>query len=361
MNTKTTRLVILLVISRLIIFAIPIVKDFLSPECCGIGNGTDTFDVWSRWDSPHYLYIAEHGYTNTGDEANFIVFFPLYPLLVGVLNLILGNPIISGLLISNLFFILGAVTLYKLVKLIANEELAYKASLALAIFPTSYFFSAPYAESLFLFLVVASLYSAETKSWAKAGVLAGLAAFTRPFGLLLAPSLAITNLRNFKNFLRILLPTGVAFALYLLINYMVYGNPVAFSEKLQQNWYKEFAWPFEGVLSSWKLAFSGALTSHTLLVGWAEAFTTTTAYILIPFACKKMPRSWFFYYLFCLLLFSSTSFILSAPRYLLSVPPIFLLLVKTVKGKWAGIFLGFASITILFALTVIFTSGQWAF
>ena len=39
-------------------------------------------------DAPHYLYLAEHFYATAGEKINLIVFYPLYPFLVGLL----GDP-----------------------------------------------------------------------------------------------------------------------------------------------------------------------------------------------------------------------------------------------------------------------------
>ena len=33
-------------------------------------------------DAPHYLFLATEGYQATGEQANLIVFYPLYPLLM---------------------------------------------------------------------------------------------------------------------------------------------------------------------------------------------------------------------------------------------------------------------------------------
>src|SRR5689334_12114870 len=43
--------------------------------------------VWARWDTGFYLQIATGGYQPGGDE---LAFFPLYPLLIGLLSL--GQP-----------------------------------------------------------------------------------------------------------------------------------------------------------------------------------------------------------------------------------------------------------------------------
>jgi len=46
-------------------------------------------------DAPHYLHLAEHGYVSTGDKANLIVFYPLYPLLVKLFNIFCNDYFIS--------------------------------------------------------------------------------------------------------------------------------------------------------------------------------------------------------------------------------------------------------------------------
>ena len=41
---------------------------------------------WQRFttagDSPHYLLLARQGYVTAGEDAKYIVFYPLYPLLI---------------------------------------------------------------------------------------------------------------------------------------------------------------------------------------------------------------------------------------------------------------------------------------
>src|ERR1700761_5350744 len=49
-----------------------------------------------RWDSIHYLAIAQHGYARPTEA----VFFPLYPLLIRALGLLVGSDVVAGVLIS---------------------------------------------------------------------------------------------------------------------------------------------------------------------------------------------------------------------------------------------------------------------
>ena len=62
-------------------------------------------------DAPHYLFLATEGYQATGEQANLIVFYPLYPLLMRLLSFVTGNAAISGVLISQISFSAASVVL----------------------------------------------------------------------------------------------------------------------------------------------------------------------------------------------------------------------------------------------------------
>src|SRR3990170_2486435 len=77
----------------------------------------DPLEPWHRWDAPHYTDLAVFGYrgedagtlvpppgyrqTYPGDLDLYIVFFPLYPWLVGAVNLVLGLPVVSAFVVST--------------------------------------------------------------------------------------------------------------------------------------------------------------------------------------------------------------------------------------------------------------------
>ena len=60
-------------------------------------------EIWNRWDAPHYLDLARYGYNaeGPGDVPLFIVFYPLYPWLTGAVNAVLGDPVVSGFLVTT--------------------------------------------------------------------------------------------------------------------------------------------------------------------------------------------------------------------------------------------------------------------
>ncbi|MCW4031638.1 MAG: hypothetical protein NWE80_04665, partial [Candidatus Bathyarchaeota archaeon] len=80
--------ILIALIAKLAVFSI----GYTTAYTTALTNGDPTeplqliMNQFSKWDSPHYMYIAQNGYVNEGDPANFIVFFPLYPLLVRLIT-----------------------------------------------------------------------------------------------------------------------------------------------------------------------------------------------------------------------------------------------------------------------------------
>jgi len=148
--------------------------------------------MWSRFDTGFYIDIAQHGYWGRDSlhgQSNW-VFFPLYPLLIRLLafpfNASQHHPyLFAGLAITNISALVAIFYFYKLTARELNTHKAAKAVMYLAFFPMSFFLSAVYPESLFLALSVSCVYYARVHRWWLAGLLGGLAALTRPQGVLL--------------------------------------------------------------------------------------------------------------------------------------------------------------------------------
>lgn len=188
------------------------------------------FWAWGNFDGEHYLAIAQHGYGN-GEQA----FFPLYPLLMRFLVWPFRGDLYflqaSGLIISNIVFLIGLVGLWKLIKLDFKNNVAQLSIILLLVFPISFYFGSVYTESLFFALTVWSFYFARQNRWFLAGVLGGFATATRFIGILLLPALftewKVSNKKSVKSLLALaLIPVG-------LLGYMYYlrentGDALAF-------------------------------------------------------------------------------------------------------------------------------------
>lgn len=140
-----------------------------------------------RWDSIHYLGIAQHGYTS----MSATVFFPVYPMLVHLVGDVLGSEAGAGVVVSLVALLVALVLMHRLTTLELGRRAADVTVGLLAFAPLSLFFSAVYTESLFLALSVGSIYAARRGRWRLACALAGVAAATRVTGVVLVIPLAI--------------------------------------------------------------------------------------------------------------------------------------------------------------------------
>ena len=139
-------------------------------------------DSLGRWDGVYFVRLAETSLTYEFEQ--FHAFFPLLPSLMSTTTrALLPNEtplarhhlILSGVLITNISFVLATLCLYRLTLLLyqrsttttttttttaaaAAERKAYTSALLLCFSPASIFFSAVYTESLFLLLTLLFLY-----------------------------------------------------------------------------------------------------------------------------------------------------------------------------------------------------------
>jgi hypothetical protein len=214
----------------------------------------------ARWDSVWYLAIANDGYP--ADDPRRAAFFPLYPLLLRAAGVVVGDPIVAGVLVSLGCFAAALVLLHRLTELELGRPAARATLWAVALFPGAFFFSAVYSEALFLALSVGSVYAARTGRWAWAGALGALGAATRSAGVLLVVPLALLWLaragerpRRLRDAAWIaVVPAGLlAFCAALALGG---GDPLA-PMHAQDTWFRAFAGPFAGAWDGTAAAWRG--------------------------------------------------------------------------------------------------------
>jgi hypothetical protein len=143
--------------------------------------------MWLRADALWYLKIAAQGYGAEGSEVGAFAFFPAFPMLTRLVTPAFGgNELYAALFVANAACALGFVACYSLFRRLGGDSSARAGVVALAVFPTSFFLVAPYAEPLLVASGAAALLAA-LKGRGPAAVLLGVvAALSRPFGVLLA-------------------------------------------------------------------------------------------------------------------------------------------------------------------------------
>ena len=245
---------ILFILSRIIIFSLYPLFDYLGAEVFNyepqLNEWESNFGYIGKWlafDSEHYLKIANEGY-----HAQITAFFPLYPLLMKFLSSLTGLPLeYSGIIISNVSFLLALFMFYKLL-LLEKEDNFY--SIILLVFsPITIYFLSIYTESLFLFLTISSFYLIRKKKWASAAIVIGIASLTRNSGVVLYLCWLIEYIteKGWKNgiveHLNGLITGGllmISYPLFLLYNY---GNPTIYVNIQSVFWNRYFTPPWEAL------------------------------------------------------------------------------------------------------------------
>ncbi len=137
----------------------------------------------ASWDGIWYRDIAAHGYLLIPGHQSDPAFFPLYPMLVHLVEALGLGGVAAGLLVSNLVFVLALVVLYELSREWLPEADARRTAIAAAIVPMGFVFSMVYPESLALLLIAGAGLLARRGRWVACAALAAGAVLTRPEGL----------------------------------------------------------------------------------------------------------------------------------------------------------------------------------
>lgn len=151
--------------------------------------------VLGGWDTSWYLDIAQHGYDHYTDLAGAVYtnlpFFPLVPVVMKVGMALHVNPFVFALVVNNLAFLGALVGLRRLTAERFGERRADVATWAVALFPPTVYASMAYTEAITLALAVTAGYLAHRGRIGWAASVAGVAALSRPPGVLVALLVAL--------------------------------------------------------------------------------------------------------------------------------------------------------------------------
>lgn len=317
--------------------------------------------AFANFDGVHYLTIARAGYAAQYTQ----VFFPLYPILIHYVGLLTGgNLIISGLIISNIAFLISIFVLKKLLEIDYSHDLVRWTIIFLILFPTSFYFGSLYTESLFFLLVLLSFYFARKGNWILAGITGLLASLTRFFGILLLPALLIEWYLQKKSITRIipllLIPLGLLIYMYYLqVNF---NDPLYFIHAqaffgAQRTGGSIILFP-QVVFRYLKIIFTPSLPLVALYPALLEFVVSIIFLVLSVIALFRVRLSYSFFSFFSFIIPTLTGTFSSMPRYVIILFPCLIILSK-IRSKSLKYIICLVFLLTLTILTILFTRGYW--
>jgi len=209
-------------------------------------------------DAPHYLWLAENGYATAGEKINLIVFYPLYPFLMGLLGRVLGgNFALAGFLISQSAFCAASYLLWKLAA--GETKHPWRALWTFWLYPQAFFALGVFTEGLFLCLSLGCLYALSRRRFGGAGVWGFFCILCRVQGIALLPAFVYAVWKTwrqtgFRRSMLAVLAIPAGWGVYLLLNYLHTGDFFAFRyyESIRP-WWQHTQWLGKTVAQQWEM------------------------------------------------------------------------------------------------------------
>jgi hypothetical protein len=351
-------------------------------ECCPevlpkpIASWQDAaFGTWHRWDALWYSSIAENGYQYHGErEATNVGFFPLFPLLNGVILRVTGLPVeTSGAIVSTVVTFFACLLLYKLTLDETDDPgAARRAVLYLIAFPAAYYLAIGYSEALYLLCVLGAFYFARRGQWWWCGALAFLAGLARLHGALLIVPLGYEYLRQKQWKWRAILrseivtvfaaPLGVlAFNFYLNAQF---GQPTGYFSP----YFQIQTLFFKGIRAEAFPTFPGTTLANSIFgflngVPSTESIAVMAALIFLLIMTvevwARLSRVYGVYMLTVVLFSLVGGDLISMPRFVVPMFPAFIALALLGKREWVDRLILIPSLLLQGVLALMFTKGYW--
>ncbi len=312
------------------------------------GKTTHLYDyrkfIFTQWDAPHYIGIAENGYVNEGDARLHIVFYPLFPVLIRLLNGITGDSLISSAIISNTCMIAGGIFLYLICSDTYGKKTARTAVILFMFSMGSVFYSIPYTESLFFLLTVSCVYFARKRRFCLALFLGAMCSLTRLPGAITAVCVFFEMIRSRLGYIRrigedetrikraikvsvsafskcLFILTG--FIVYLVINKAVTGDAFKFLEYQKNHWGQEAGNLYKTAEYSIRYLFYPFEKWYQFGVYLPQCAAILLAVLILFFAKKDAHPGDLAYAVVYVFVTLSPTMLISGPRYLSAMYPLY--------------------------------------
>ncbi len=328
--------------------------------------GNNLLQMWANFDGFHYLDQATTNYFPVGETSLTTAYFPVYPWLVRNLNDFVHNPLITGLIISNLAFFLSLLLLYKLFLLDYKEKISRFALLLIFLFPTSFIFGSIYPHSILLLLSLLTFFFVRKNNFFLSGIFAMIASATCLVGIFLWPALIIEYFQtNGTKIKQILKPSLVWLSLppigllaYIRFLSLHSGNAVTLLPSLVE---KKLILLHQILYRYFTMVLHMDHTDPLFFTVLLELFSGLLLIYFLIFSFKKIRRSYWLYCLLSFLLPTLTGTFAGLPKIALVLFPMFGFLASTLDKTHPYLRYLYFLVTIIFSIFAIslFTRGYF--
>ena len=163
-------------------------------------SGKDVLDAlylpFTNWDGQHYVLLADWGYQG---HPHSHAFFPLYPLAISAVQLILGDVYVSAFVLNLLLSYLFCYVFHRYAGHFLPAGDASRARALLLCYPTAFYLTVLYSEALFMLLLFGFLYFYDLRKSYLSVAFALLLPLARgQAAFILAALLIVIAIRRFK-------------------------------------------------------------------------------------------------------------------------------------------------------------------
>jgi hypothetical protein len=304
--------------------------------------------------------------------------WPLFPLLIRALSLTGLDPVLSGVIISNLFAMAYGVLLYLLVRIDLDRRTAILAVALSQLHPGGYALTAVFNESMFLALAAGAMFSARKSRWWIAGLLSMAAAATRIDGALLALPLAyewmtqraereaggvefaaVLGVENIKRGFRafaewpgvwwcFLIPAGTVSVIAYF--YLVSGDALIWTKVHEVNKYGHVNWPWLMLLETFRKGF------HV----WGKELPLHALLFIVLILSFKRVRGTYWIWMLMFFIYHSSNANHSYLRYQAQCLPLFIAMAQLAEERRGPGKFMLGTFAVTFAIFgAMFINGYW--
>lgn len=287
----------------------------------GLGAPTFTknFDYWlswAQWDGGYYFSIAQRGYLFIKDYA----FFPLYPILIHYLEIFGLGLLASGLIISNVSFIVFLIIFYKFLQENYSVDIAKNTVITFLAFPTTFFAVAYYSEGLFLMFAAATFLFLGEKKYLGVSITIILASLTRFAGSFLIVSFIYHysksisfDIKKISSTILFVIFSAMGIFVYSLYQFYRLNNPIGFIST-QTLWQREINDPASTIVGH---IFMLVLNPNPHFDQYFDIAVTLLFLGLLIGGVKKIKSSLWIFSMLVILIPSASGTLTSMSRYAL--------------------------------------------